>query len=90
MEAFLAPRRQAAAPVTIEWWGWAPGYDKVAEAWNAAQPNITVKFTQTESGAKGGYQKMLGAVMAGARELRLFASLGLRPNTTRRSPIPWP
>ncbi|MFF4353886.1 ABC transporter substrate-binding protein [Streptomyces sp. NPDC001530] len=58
-------KQTKAGPVTIEWWGWAPGYDKAAAAWNAAHPDITVKFTQTESGAKGGYQKMLSAVKAG-------------------------
>ncbi len=50
----------SAGPVTVEWWGWAPGYDKVAEAWNASHPGIQVKYTQIEPGAKGGYQKMLG------------------------------
>ncbi|GAB3671637.1 extracellular solute-binding protein [Actinocorallia lasiicapitis] len=55
----------AAGPVTVEWWGWAPGYDKAAAAWNASHPDIQVKFTQIESGGKGGYQKMLSAVKAG-------------------------
>ncbi|WP_433254141.1 ABC transporter substrate-binding protein [Streptosporangium sp. CA-135522] len=65
-----APRSSAApaspsGPVTIEWWGWAPGYDKAAAAWNASHPDVRVKYTQVEPGSKGGYQKMLGAVKAG-------------------------
>ncbi|MER7503988.1 sugar ABC transporter substrate-binding protein [Nonomuraea pusilla] len=61
------PGQQPAAkgPVTVEWWGWAPGYDKAAAAWNAGHPNIQVKYTQVEPGGKGGYQKMLSAVKAG-------------------------
>lgn len=55
----------ASGPVSVEWWGWAPGYDKAAAAWNAGHPNITVKFTQIEPGSKGGYQKLLSAVKAG-------------------------
>ncbi|MFI6599220.1 ABC transporter substrate-binding protein [Nonomuraea sp. NPDC050536] len=61
------PAQQPAAkgPVTVEWWGWAPGYDKAAAAWNSGHPNIQIKFTQVEPGGKGGYQKMLSAVKAG-------------------------
>ncbi|MGI5486325.1 ABC transporter substrate-binding protein [Microtetraspora malaysiensis] len=55
----------SAGPVTVEWWGWAPGYEKAAEAWNASHPDIQVKYAQIEPGSKGGYQKMLGAVKAG-------------------------
>ncbi|MDP9869808.1 MULTISPECIES: ABC transporter substrate-binding protein [Streptosporangium] len=60
-----AASASSAGPVTIEWWGWAPGYDRAAAAWNASHPDIQVKYTQVEPGAKGGYQKMLGAVKAG-------------------------
>lgn len=61
------PARQSSAkgPVSLQWWGWAPGYDKAAAAWNASHPNVQVKFTQVEPGAKGSYQKMLNAVKAG-------------------------
>jgi multiple sugar transport system substrate-binding protein len=55
----------AAAPVEITWWGWAPGYQEAADAFNASHDNIQIKFEQVTSGSQGGYDKMLTAVQAG-------------------------
>lgn len=51
--------------VTLEFWGWAPGYDKSVELWNKAHPDVQVKFTKTESGAAGGYEKMIKSTKSG-------------------------
>ncbi|MFC4059940.1 ABC transporter substrate-binding protein [Planomonospora corallina] len=60
------PERAAASgPVTLEFWGWAPGYDKSVELWNASHPDVKVVFNTVPSGGKGGYQKMFSAVKAG-------------------------
>ncbi|GAA2384848.1 ABC transporter substrate-binding protein [Nonomuraea africana] len=63
--ASAASGAAAGGPVTIEWWGWAPGYEDAAKAWNASHPDVQVKFTQTQPGSQGGYQRMLAAVKAG-------------------------
>ncbi|GGT16543.1 ABC transporter substrate-binding protein [Nonomuraea spiralis] len=52
-------------PVSMEFWGWAPGYDKITAQWNAAHPDIKVTFKQIPSGAKGGYDQMTNAITAG-------------------------
>ncbi|MFD7639734.1 ABC transporter substrate-binding protein [Kitasatospora sp. NPDC059795] len=52
-------------PVSMEFWGWAPGYDKLTDQWNAAHPDIKVTFKQIPSGAKGGYDQMTNAITAG-------------------------
>lgn len=49
----------------MEFWGWAPGYDKITAQWNAAHPDIKVTFKQIPSGAKGGYDQMTNAITAG-------------------------
>ncbi|MFE7244853.1 ABC transporter substrate-binding protein [Streptomyces sp. NPDC057580] len=54
-----------AGPVSMEFWGWAPGYDKITAQWNAAHPDIKVTFKQIPSGAKGGYDQMTNAITAG-------------------------
>ncbi|MFD4948341.1 ABC transporter substrate-binding protein [Streptomyces sp. NPDC058409] len=51
--------------VHLEFWGWAPGYDKSAELFNATHKNIKVTFKKLPSGGQGGYDKMLSAVKAG-------------------------
>ncbi|MFF2042777.1 ABC transporter substrate-binding protein [Kitasatospora sp. NPDC058170] len=56
---------QASGPVTIEFWGWAPGYEKSVELFNAAHPGIHVTYSKISPGSKGGYTKMLNAVKAG-------------------------
>ncbi|MFI9783146.1 ABC transporter substrate-binding protein [Kitasatospora sp. NPDC051984] len=52
-------------PVSMEFWGWAPGYDKITEQWNASHPDVKVTFKQIPSGAKGGYDQMTNAIQAG-------------------------
>jgi multiple sugar transport system substrate-binding protein len=55
----------ASEPVTIDWWGWAPGYKEAAEAFNSSHDNIKLNFEQITSGSQGGYDKMMTAVDAG-------------------------
>ncbi|MCW3845067.1 sugar ABC transporter substrate-binding protein [Micromonospora yasonensis] len=52
-------------PVKLEFWGWAPGYDKSVELFNASHKDIQVAFNKLPSGAAGGYDKMFSAVKAG-------------------------
>ncbi|MFC8432743.1 ABC transporter substrate-binding protein [Streptomyces sp. NPDC057253] len=52
-------------PVSMEFWGWAPGYDKIVDEWNAAHPNTKVTFKQIPSGGKGGYTQITNALTAG-------------------------
>jgi multiple sugar transport system substrate-binding protein len=55
----------ASGPVAMEFWGWAPGYDKITAQWNAAHPDVKVTFKQIPSGGKGGYDQMTNALAAG-------------------------
>ncbi|MEY9940192.1 multiple sugar transport system substrate-binding protein [Streptacidiphilus sp. MAP5-52] len=55
----------ASGPVKLDFWGWAPGYDKSVALWNKSHPDIQVTFDKIPSGAKGGYTKMLTAAQAG-------------------------
>jgi multiple sugar transport system substrate-binding protein len=55
----------AAGPVTVQFWGWAPGYQQSVDLFNRTHPDIKVSFETTASGSKGGYTKMLTAVKAG-------------------------
>ncbi|MFD4910160.1 extracellular solute-binding protein [Kitasatospora purpeofusca] len=56
---------RASGPVGVEFWGWAPGYEKSVELFNAAHPGIKVTYSKISPGSKGGYTKMLNAVKAG-------------------------
>lgn len=40
----------AAGPVTLTFWSWVPGIDKVVATWNAAHPNITVNVSKPAQG----------------------------------------
>jgi multiple sugar transport system substrate-binding protein len=51
--------------VSMEFWGWAPSYDKIVAEWNAAHPDIKVTFKQIPSGGKGGYTQLSDAITAG-------------------------
>ncbi|WP_345762094.1 ABC transporter substrate-binding protein [Diaminobutyricibacter sp. McL0608] len=51
--------------ITLDFWGWAPGYDDSVKLWNASHPEIQVKFNTIPSGSGGGYAKMQAAVKAG-------------------------
>ncbi|MEV4970502.1 ABC transporter substrate-binding protein [Streptomyces scopuliridis] len=50
---------------TLEFWGWAPGYEKSVALWNATHPDVQVTFKTIPTGGKGGYEKMFSAVKAG-------------------------
>ncbi|MER7476032.1 sugar ABC transporter substrate-binding protein [Streptomyces sp. NPDC126510] len=52
-------------PVSMEFWGWAPGYDKIVDQWNAAHPDSKVIFKKIPSGGKGGYTQITNAITAG-------------------------
>ncbi|QKW23041.1 sugar ABC transporter substrate-binding protein [Kitasatospora sp. NA04385] len=56
---------QAAGPVRIEFWGWAPGYEKSVELFNSTHPGVQVVYSKISPGSKGGYTKLLSAVKAG-------------------------
>lgn len=60
-----AAEASQSGPVSMEFWGWAPGYDKIVAEWNATHPNIKITFKQTPSGAKGGYTQITDAITAG-------------------------
>ncbi|KJS60211.1 ABC transporter substrate-binding protein [Streptomyces rubellomurinus] len=55
----------ASGPVTLDFWGWAPGYEQSVVLFNKTHPDIQVTFDKTASGSKGGYTKMLTAAKAG-------------------------
>lgn len=55
----------AGTPVTIQFWGWAPGYEASVKLWNESHPDIHVKYSKISPGSQGGYTKMLSAVKAG-------------------------
>ncbi|MER7175268.1 ABC transporter substrate-binding protein [Streptomyces mesophilus] len=56
---------KAGGKVTLDFWGWAPGYEKAVEEFNRTHPDIKVDFQKTAPGSKGGYTKMLTAAKAG-------------------------
>lgn len=51
-------------PVTLTYWGWAPNMDEVIGEWNAANPDIQVKYTEA-AGASDLPPKLLSAERAG-------------------------
>ena len=51
-------KSSGSTPVSLDFWGWAPGYDKSVALWNQTHPNIKVNFSKVPSGASGGYAKM--------------------------------
>ncbi len=51
--------------VTLSYWSWVPGMDKVVDLWNSTHPNIQVNLTTTSTGTHGTYQKMFDALKAG-------------------------
>ncbi|MEV0399643.1 sugar ABC transporter substrate-binding protein [Actinoallomurus sp. NPDC050550] len=50
---------------SITFWGWAPGYADAVKAFNGSHTDVQVRYQAVQPGAKGGYQKILGAVQAG-------------------------
>lgn len=57
--------RPAGQPVSIDFWGWAPGYENSVKLFNASQHKIHVNYSKISPGSKGGYTKILNAVKAG-------------------------
>ncbi|WP_158676898.1 ABC transporter substrate-binding protein [Wenjunlia vitaminophila] len=57
--------KSADGTVHLEFWGWAPGYDKSVDLFNSTHKDIQVTFKTLPSGSQGGYDKMLSAVKAG-------------------------
>ncbi|MET9736417.1 sugar ABC transporter substrate-binding protein [Streptomyces sp. NPDC006458] len=57
--------KKAGGKVTLTYWSWVPGMDKVVDEWNSTHPDIQVKLATVPSGAAGTYQKMSNAVTAG-------------------------
>ncbi|WP_392672258.1 ABC transporter substrate-binding protein [Streptomyces sp. LN785] len=55
----------AGQKATIDFWGWAPGYEQAVAEFNRTHPDVKVNFQKTAAGAKGGYTKMLTAAEAG-------------------------
>ncbi len=51
--------------VTLEYWAWLKDLQKVADIWNAANPNTQVQTVPIPGGNAGGYQKMYSAIAAG-------------------------
>ncbi|MFD7857860.1 ABC transporter substrate-binding protein [Streptomyces microflavus] len=55
---------RADGKVSIEFWGWAPGYEESVAQWNRQNPDVQVVFKTIPTGAKGGYEKMFSAIKA--------------------------
>ncbi|MBR7825142.1 extracellular solute-binding protein [Actinospica sp. MGRD01-02] len=55
----------ASGPVSLTFWGWAPGYQQSVALWNKSHPDIQIDWETVAPGSKGGYTKMLTAVKAG-------------------------
>lgn len=55
----------AGGPVTLTYWAWLKGLQKVADIWNAKNPDIQVRTVPIPGGNAGGYQKMYSALAAG-------------------------
>ncbi|WP_454811178.1 ABC transporter substrate-binding protein [Paenarthrobacter nitroguajacolicus] len=55
----------AGEPVRLTYWAWLKDFQKVADVWNAANPNIQVDVVWIPGGNNGGYQKLYSALAAG-------------------------
>ncbi len=51
--------------ITLTYWAWLKDLQKVADIWNAANPDIQVQTVPIPGGNAGGYQKMYSALAAG-------------------------
>lgn len=60
-----AKESSQSGPVSMEFWGWAPGYDQIAAQWNASHPNIHITYKKIPAGGKGGYTQLTNAITAG-------------------------
>ena len=52
--------------ITLTYWAWLKDLQKVADIWNAANPNVQVEAVWIPGGNSGGYQKLYSALAAGA------------------------
>jgi multiple sugar transport system substrate-binding protein len=62
------PTIPAAGPgekITLTYWAWLKDLQKVADIWNAKNPNVQVEAVFSLGGNSGGYQKMYSALAAG-------------------------
>ena len=50
--------------VTLTFWSWEPGIDKIVDVWNAQNPDIQVKVKEVVSGPMGTYQNYNNAIKA--------------------------
>ncbi|WP_167133484.1 ABC transporter substrate-binding protein [Paramicrobacterium chengjingii] len=51
--------------ITLTYWAWLKNLQKVADIWNAKNPNVQVDAVWIPGGNDGGYQKMYSALAAG-------------------------
>ncbi|GAB3103308.1 ABC transporter substrate-binding protein [Isoptericola nanjingensis] len=55
----------AGEKVTLTYWAWLKDLQKVADIWNAKNPDVQVQVSWIPGGNDGGYQKMYSALAAG-------------------------
>ncbi|MFC5665990.1 ABC transporter substrate-binding protein [Kitasatospora misakiensis] len=58
--------QKSSGKVTLTYWSWVPGMDKVVALWNSSHPDVQVSLENVPSGDKGTYQKLSNAVKAGS------------------------
>jgi multiple sugar transport system substrate-binding protein len=51
--------------ITLQYWAWLKDLQKVADVWNAKNPNVQVEAVWIPGGNAGGYQKLYSALAAG-------------------------
>src|SRR5690349_17233726 len=56
---------KAGEKVNLTFWTWAPGMDKIAATWNAANPDIQVTVNKQDGGDPA-VTKLLTAIKAGS------------------------
>ncbi|RIJ59815.1 ABC transporter substrate-binding protein [Clavibacter phaseoli] len=61
----VIPAAAAGEKVTLTYWAWLKDLQKVADVWNAQNPDIQVEAVWIPGGNAGGYQKMYSAITAG-------------------------
>ena len=55
----------SSGPVTLTFWSWMPGIDKMVALWNKANPNIQVDVKVVPGGSSGTYDNISNALKAG-------------------------
>lgn len=59
------PPAASGEKITLTYWAWLKDLQKVADIWNAKNPNVQVEAVWIPGGNAGGYQKMYSALAAG-------------------------